>query len=157
MRAKDLAFSPSSLGFCTAWWLGTRESQVEVVSPFMAKAQKPYSITPINFPVTGSESPKPVHTPGEENQTPPGWEACLRVCEHVLKSSPQTIPLVSTPMLTTNSDTSLFFGLPLPLSQSPRVVDSTTYKYLQIFSFSHHTTGPLHILNRSCYLHSFLL
>ena len=67
MRATDLAFSPSSLGFCTAWWLGTRESQVEVVSPFMAKAQKPYSITPINFPVTGSESPKPVRTPGEEN------------------------------------------------------------------------------------------
>lgn len=52
MRAKGLAFSPCSLGFFTAWWLGTRESQVEAVSPFMAKAQKSYSITPISIPVT---------------------------------------------------------------------------------------------------------
>lgn len=66
MRAKDLAFSQVAWVSGTAWWLGTRESQVEVVSPFMVKAQKPYSITPINFPVTGSESPKPVHTPGGE-------------------------------------------------------------------------------------------
>lgn len=102
-----------------------REPSRSCISSFMVKAQKPYSITPINFPVTGSESPKPVHTPGGEPDSTWMGGISLRVCEHnCSKNHLHNNTSTSTPMLITNSDTSLFFGLPLPLSQSPRVVGS---------------------------------
>jgi len=65
VRASHRDFFPCGLGFFTAWWLGTRASQVEAVSPFIAEAQPSYSSLPISLSVTRNESPKPVHTPGE--------------------------------------------------------------------------------------------
>lgn len=55
VRARDFGFSRCGLNFLTAWWLGTRESQAEVLSSFMVEAQKSCSLTTVNLLVTRRE------------------------------------------------------------------------------------------------------
>lgn len=55
VRARDFGFSRYGLSFLTAWGLGTKESQAEVLSSFMVEARKSCSITTVKLLVTSRE------------------------------------------------------------------------------------------------------